>query len=83
MKKTLRRVTTWVRGRTAQLLAGLKRLFDLQDVYVYTGLASLGTGAWMAYPPAGPIVVGAALFWLGLGGPGLPRDSRVNRRERR
>jgi hypothetical protein len=39
---------------------------ELRDVFVFGGLACGAIGAAQIYGPAGWIVVGAALFWLGI-----------------
>lgn len=41
---------------------------DLQDAFVFGGLGCVGYGLHAIYPPAAWIVVGAALFWLGIRG---------------
>ena len=51
-------------------LAGLARNYagavDLRDLLVFGGLAAIGYGVNMIYPPAAWIVCGAVLFWLGV-----------------
>lgn len=39
---------------------------DLRDFFVFGGLAMVGYGLWLAYPPAAFVVPGLAVFWLGL-----------------
>lgn len=39
---------------------------SLADGFCLVGLGLVGAGVWMIYPPAALIVVGAALFILGL-----------------
>lgn len=39
--------------------------FDMRDALCFGGLAMVGYGAHAVYPPAGWIVTGAALFWVG------------------
>lgn len=41
---------------------------DLRDLVVFGGLALAGYGAWLVYAPAGFIVGGAGLFYVGLFG---------------
>lgn len=50
------------------IVRGVKALFvfDLQDRFVFGGLACIGYGVSAIYPPAAWIVVGVALFWLGV-----------------
>lgn len=40
--------------------------FDLRDVFVFGGLAMVGYGLSEVYAPSAWLVVGAALFWLGV-----------------
>ena len=40
--------------------------FDLRDAFVFGGLALAGIGIGLMHLPAALIVVGAALFWLGV-----------------
>ena len=35
-------------------------------IFTFTGLASVGYGAWVVYPPSAFVVVGVALIWMGL-----------------
>ncbi len=44
----------------------LKNPFDLRDLFVFSGLGSTGYGLYMVFPPASYILVGVALFWLGI-----------------
>lgn len=46
-------------------LAGLAKYIDMRDVFTFGGLALVGYGLHAVYPPAAPIVVGAALFRIG------------------
>lgn len=39
---------------------------DFTDGCIYSGLASVGAGVWMIYPPAALIVVGVLVLGLGL-----------------
>lgn len=41
---------------------------DLRDAIVFGGIALAGYGAWLIYPPAGFMVGGGALFWVGMFG---------------
>jgi hypothetical protein len=55
-------------------MAAVKRLRDvarqlapsLRDLHVYGGGLSVAVGAWMAWPPAAPMVAGVLLIYLGL-----------------
>lgn len=53
----LRAVWGWLRGQ-----------FSGRDAFLFGGLALLGLGAWMAYRPAGPAVVGLVLLLIGVFG---------------
>jgi hypothetical protein len=46
-------------------MAGVASMLDLRDVFAFFGLGCAAYGAWLIYPPAGWIVLGAPLFWLG------------------
>lgn len=35
------------------------------DLHIYGGLALVAYGAWTAWPPAGPVVLGLGLFYVG------------------
>lgn len=48
------------------LIAKIAGLFDLRDAFVFGGLFTLGYGAYLMYQPAGFMIVGAGLFWLGV-----------------
>lgn len=52
-----------VRRALSRLRAALP---DLRDIHVYGGGLMVAAGAWMAYPPAGPVALGALLLYLGL-----------------
>lgn len=39
---------------------------DLRDLIVFSGLGLAGYGAWLTYEPAGFIVAGVGLFYLGI-----------------
>lgn len=67
----------FVRGWRALLKAT-----DLQDIYTHGGLLLIGVGCWMIYPPSAGVTVGALVFWLGLGAPGIhpPTDRTRERR---
>lgn len=41
---------------------------DVRDVLVFGGLAVVGVGVWWIFPAAALIVIGAALFALGIRG---------------
>ncbi len=41
-------------------------IIDLRDIFVFGGLGCIAYGAAQIYPPAGWIVAGAGLFWLGI-----------------
>ncbi|MFW6331497.1 MAG: hypothetical protein ACOC3J_07215 [Gemmatimonadota bacterium] len=48
-------------------MRGLRPLLpDFRDLHVYGGGALVTVGAWWVYPPAGLIVGGALLIYLGL-----------------
>lgn len=49
-----RRVSQWIVS-----------IFDLNDLFVFAGLAFACIGIWQIYPPAAWIGAGTALFWLG------------------
>lgn len=53
--------------RIGELLCGLAERIrpDPRDVLFFGGLATLGFGVWMIFPPAALIVVGAILTALG------------------
>lgn len=65
-------------SRLRTIFAALKP--DVRDVVVFGGIGLAGYGAGLAYPPAGFIVAGAALFWLGIFGikdePAQPAEQR-------
>lgn len=44
----------------------LAKWFDLRDLFVFGGLLTLGYGASLVYQPAGLIIIGGGLFWLGV-----------------
>jgi predicted naringenin-chalcone synthase len=44
----------------------LFKKLDFTDGCIYCGLASVGAGVWQIYPPAALIVVGSAVFALGV-----------------
>lgn len=44
----------------------LADLVDMTDVFVFTGLGLVGYGLHQIYAPIAFVVVGAALFWLGV-----------------
>lgn len=48
-----------------RLLRAAASPFDLQDAHVYTGIILSAVGAGLVYMPAGLIVAGIALFYLG------------------
>jgi len=48
------------------LFSRIAKAFDLQDLFVFGGLGCVGYGIWQVYPPAAWVVVGVALFWLGV-----------------
>lgn len=56
----------------ANALPGLVR-----DTLIFGGLAALGYGAWMAWEPAGPMVVGAGSLLMGVFG--VPSRGDQNR----
>lgn len=47
-------------------LSRVRAAVDLQDAFVFGGLACVGYGLYCVYPPAAWIVVGGCLFWLGV-----------------
>lgn len=50
------------RERVMRLFDGI----DLRDGFCFGGLACVAIGLAQVYPPAAWIVVGVALFWLGV-----------------
>lgn len=46
-------------------LLKLAASIDLRDVFVFGGLAMVGYGLYLIYPPAAWIGIGGALFWMG------------------
>lgn len=53
----------------AALVAGAKRVrldINLRDVFAFGGLGMVGHGIAMVSPSAAWIVVGVAVFWLGV-----------------
>ena len=44
----------------------LCREVDLRDRFVFSGIGLSAYGAWQIYPPAGWIVLGVSIFWLGV-----------------
>lgn len=47
-------------------LTAKQRAELIGDMHTYGGAVLLSVGAWMAYAPAGLIVIGVFLTWLGL-----------------
>lgn len=41
---------------------------DINDILVIVGLSSVGYGLWQIYPPAALIIIGCALFVMGMRG---------------
>lgn len=53
--------------RIREYIARLRSaLPTFRDLHVYGGGALIAAGAWMAYPPAAPAVLGVLLLYLGL-----------------
>lgn len=52
--------------RLRKMIETLTGVVDLQDLFVFGGLACVGYGVAQIYAPAAWIVIGAALFWLGV-----------------
>jgi len=46
----------------------LQELISLRDVFVFGGLALVGSGLWMLLPASALIVVGGILFHMGMRG---------------
>lgn len=46
--------------------ARLESPLDIRDLFTFGGLAMVGNGTHMIYPPAAWIVVGAVLYWIGI-----------------
>lgn len=44
----------------------IRSVFDLRDAFVFGGLGAVGYGIASFSVPAACIVVGAAIFWLGV-----------------
>ena len=53
-------------SKLAKLLRTLAAVVDLRDMVVFSGLAFVFYGLVQVYPPAAWVVVGAALFLLGV-----------------
>ncbi|WP_193063454.1 hypothetical protein [Oceanobacillus oncorhynchi] len=41
---------------------------DIKDILAFLGVALIATGAGLIFIPLVPIIVGAFLLWLGIGG---------------
>jgi hypothetical protein len=50
------------------LASKLGAAIDIRDRFCFGGLAMVGYGAHTIYPPAGWIVVGVVLYWIGIRG---------------
>jgi hypothetical protein len=48
----------------ASILSGFKKIMNA--ILILSGIGLVGYGAWQIYPPAAYIVVGIAVFWMGL-----------------
>jgi len=46
----------------------IKAAVDLRDLFVFFGLGCCAYGAGQIYAPASWLVIGVALFWLGVRG---------------
>lgn len=55
-----------LRSQTGKALRLLLAMFDLRDVFVFAGIASVFVGLWQIYPPSALIVVGSVVVWLGV-----------------
>jgi hypothetical protein len=53
----------WIKRQVARVAPALP---DLRDIHVYGGGLLIAVGAWMWFPPAAPMVLGALLVYLGL-----------------
>ena len=53
-------------ARLKKLLGAVQGEIELRDVFVFSGLGCAAYGAALVFPPAGWIVAGVALFWLGV-----------------
>ncbi len=62
MFKKLATVTAKVKATMRKI----RTLFDMADAFVFGGLGCVGYGIAQVYAPLAWIVVGAALFWLGV-----------------
>lgn len=47
-------------------LSAVVKFFDLRDAFVFSGMGAVYYGLFQIYPPAAWIVLGVALFWLGV-----------------
>jgi len=74
MKKPLIRVRRRVRGGLHLVVAWLKkkenRVGLVRDFHAYGGWALASWGAHLVFPPAGLVMFGVFLTWLGLRVPG-------------
>lgn len=55
-----------MRAAVKQFAAFVRREFDVEDLFVFGGLACAAYGIAQVYPPAAWIVTGAVLFGLGV-----------------
>ena len=53
----------------ARVRAAIASAVDADDAFYFAGLALVSIGAWKAYAPAGWIVAGLGLLYLGTRGP--------------
>jgi len=49
-----------------KIISTLAGAIDLRDAFVFGGIALVGYGVHAIYPPAAFIVVGLAVFWIGV-----------------
>lgn len=58
----LAQLTAFIRSSAQQVLAAI----DLRDVFTFSGLGAIFFGLSQIYSPVAWVVVGIALFWLGV-----------------
>ena len=44
----------------------MKKYIDIRDIFVFSGIGLTAYGAFLIYQPAGLIVLGVPIFYLGL-----------------
>jgi hypothetical protein len=65
VKEKWRRIHAWVKEKGRCILVWLGKTFDLNDVFVFAGLAAACYGVAQIDPPSAWIVGGVTLVWLG------------------